>query len=450
MNSDPSTEWPKEVTEIYTPVRIIGKGGFASVWMAKKKKSSNDGDHVAIKIMQDDGYAKREIAILSELTTKYTHPNIVRLLQDFKAQGGASKGSSCSGVNCVVLSLARGPTLNFILNKNGALGLVVAQTISRQLIDVVAFLHGHAVIHRDIQPSNIIVSGALINDDLWWSDDLDIDGKVLRMVKQCRITLVDFGFARALSPNDIKSDIGLKKVLDGSGHDDPEIEETATKIEMKKFYDVSCINQALNDTSLLVETRGRSRNQDLESSVSHVRVRNLSALGTRNYAAPEILTGIRNFTDTLSSSVHSMNDSFHKHKRPKKPLVACVSDYGMDADAFSVGATIRHMVTGVSPGIDVEDFIASKNHPMKKLARSLKRRVKKSHKKRVKKYRLSDDLPEEVSNLVQILTHYNSRKRATVRSVTKHPWINLSSTSSSGKEVEHRGPIVYLKCGEEP
>ena len=139
MNSDPSTEWPKEVTEIYTPVRIIGKGGFASVWMAKKKKSStsSDGDHVAIKIMQDDGYAKREIAILSELTTKYTHPNIVRLLQDFKAQG-------CSGVNCVVLSLARGPTLNFILNKNGALGLVVAQSISRQLIDVVAFLHGHA------------------------------------------------------------------------------------------------------------------------------------------------------------------------------------------------------------------------------------------------------------------------------------------------------------------
>ena len=72
------------------------------------------------------------------------------------------------------------------------------------------------------------------------------------------------------------------------------------------------------------------------------------ALGTRNYAAPEILTGIRNFTDTMSSSVHSMNDSFHKHKRPKKPLVACVSDYGMDADAFSVGATIRHMVTGLS------------------------------------------------------------------------------------------------------
>ena len=107
-------------------------------------------------------------------------------------------------------------------------------------------------------------------------------------------------------------------------------------------------------------------------------------------------------------------------------------------------------IGGVSLGTNVEDFIASKNHPMKKLARSLKRRVKKSHKKRVKKYRLSDDLPEEVNNLVQILTHYNSRKRATVRSVTKHHWINLSATSSSGKEVEHGGPIVYLKCGEEP
>ena len=144
MNSGQSAEWPREVKEIYMPVRIIGKGGFASVWMAKEKKSSSDGDHVAIKFMQDDGYAKREIAILSELTTKYTHPNIVRLLRDFKTQGGASKSWSCPGVSCIVLSLSRGPTLNFILNKNGALGLVVAQSISRQLIDAVAFLHGHA------------------------------------------------------------------------------------------------------------------------------------------------------------------------------------------------------------------------------------------------------------------------------------------------------------------
>mmetsp|Transcript_15888 Transcript_15888/g.28709 ORF Transcript_15888/g.28709 Transcript_15888/m.28709 type:complete len:152 (+) Transcript_15888:150-605(+) len=135
MNSHLPAQWPKEVSDSYSADRVVGKGGFASVWMAKKKKPTGRDDHVAVKIMQDDGYAKREIEILSELTKKYTHPNIVRLLQYFKAEDGA---------NFTILSLARGPTLNFILTTKGALGLVIAQSISQQLINAIAFLHGHA------------------------------------------------------------------------------------------------------------------------------------------------------------------------------------------------------------------------------------------------------------------------------------------------------------------
>ncbi len=59
----------------------------------------------------------------------------------------------------------------------------------------------------------------MTNDDLWWSDDLDVDGKVLRMAKQCHITLIDFGFARALSPKDIDVRIGPSKILDKSSID---------------------------------------------------------------------------------------------------------------------------------------------------------------------------------------------------------------------------------------
>jgi len=450
MNSHLPAQWPKEVSDSYTADRVIGKGGFASVWMAKKQQPTGRDDHVAVKIMQDDGYAKREIEILSELTKKYTHPNIVRLLQYFKAEDGA---------NFTILSLARGPTLNFILTKRGALGLVIAQSISQQLINAIAFLHGHAVIHRDIQPANIIVSGSQINDDLWWSDgdDLDADGKVLKMAKQCHITLVDFGFARALSPTDLKTDIGLEKVDKESVHRAPEMEQAAPSInEVNEFGNSSFINQALKDPSRNKGTgsrgRGRTRELDIDNSISHVKVRDLSALGTRNYAAPEITSGIRNL-------VVSLNDSY---KPSTKTLGTCVSNYGMDADAFSVGAAIRHMVTGVSPGIDVEDFIKSKNQPMKKLARALKSRVRKvsSNPKQIKKYRLGEDLPEEVGDLVEILTHYNSRKRATVRSATDHPWIKLSASASSNdngmrgglvtnKSIQSLGPVMYLQCAGE-
>mmetsp|Transcript_11379 Transcript_11379/g.24272 ORF Transcript_11379/g.24272 Transcript_11379/m.24272 type:complete len:450 (-) Transcript_11379:269-1618(-) len=448
MSSHQPAQWPKEVSDNYTADRVVGKGGFASVWMATKKQPTGRDDHVAVKIMQDDGYAKREIEILSELTEKYTHPNIVRLLEYFKAEDGA---------NFTILSLARGPTLNFILTTRGALGLVIAQSISQQLINAIAFLHGHAVIHRDIQPANIIVSGSQINDDLWWSDDRDVDGKVLKMAKQCHITLVDFGFARALSPTDIKTDVGLKKVDKESVHRAPEMEQaTPTIVEVNKFGNTSCINQALNDPSRNNGTesrgRGRTRELDIDNSISHAKVRDLSALGTRNYAAPEITSGIRNLVKSLNGS---------NHKTSAKTLGACVSNYGMDADAFSVGATIRHMVTGVAPGIDVEDFIASKNQPIKKLARALKSRVKKgSNPKRIKKYRLGEDLPGEVCDLVEILTFYNSRKRATVRSVTDHSWIKLSASASSngngkleGKAaanpIKSLGPVVYLQCAEE-
>lgn len=442
----PPTDWPQEVSDLYSPVRVIGKGGFASVWMAtpKTSKTGSAKEHVAIKVMQNDGYATREMAILSELTTKYPHPNIVRLLHDFRADDVEKRATH--GVNCVVLSLARGPTLNLIMSKHGGLGLVIAQIISRQLIDAIAFLHGHAVIHRDIQPANIIVSGAVMTDDLWWSDDLDADGKLANMAKNCNITLVDFGFARALSPNDINSDVGLKKIMDESkseGRAGPEgIEEQAAT----KDYDVSCINEALSGEE---RGRGRSRTRDnLDASISHARIRDLSALGTRNYAAPEILSGVRRFADALDSSFRSLNSSNHKPETTTKPLGECVSDYGMVADAFSVGATIRHMVTGVPPSVNVEDFIASRNAPMKKLAKRLSKRLsfKKNDNKRSKKYRTSCDLPEEVEDLIQALTHYNSRKRATVRAVTGHPWIKLSHDDA--KERMHGGPVVYLQCGE--
>ena len=146
MSPESPAEWPNDVKANYAPIRIIGRGSFASVWMAKAKKpTSGSDDHVAIKVMQDDGYARRELAILSELSTTYPHPNVLRLLRSFKADGdGARKRASSSGVHCLVLSLARGPTLNFILKTGGAVGLVVSQSISRQLIDAVAFLHGHA------------------------------------------------------------------------------------------------------------------------------------------------------------------------------------------------------------------------------------------------------------------------------------------------------------------
>jgi serine/threonine protein kinase len=201
--------------------------------------------------------------------------------------------------------------------------------------------------NRDIQPCNIIVSGTALEDELWWSDNLDVDGKVLAYLQKCHVTIVDFGFARALSPDDLTTDYGLHKV--------------ATESEMKTIQssphsnnhsnqisdgdEKICVNDMLHDTSNhnnAKRSRGRSlarKDSALDASQSRKQIRDLSALGTRSYAAPEIISGLKRASSFLSlnSSSHGKDKPGGSHKKVKtrRSLAECVSTFGMVADAFS-------------------------------------------------------------------------------------------------------------------
>ena len=150
---------------------------------------------------------------------------------------------------------------------------------------------------------------------------------------------------------------------------------------------------------------------------------------TRSYAAPEILSGIRNLADTLTSSFHSQRSGGAANRR-RESLAECVSSYGMVCDAFSVGTTIRHLITGVPP-----------------------KSFKKNETKRAKVYRLDSGIPTNAKDLIQVLTHYNPRSRATVRSVTNHSFLMQSGEGEVLKSAEYtprkKESIVYLQCGGE-
>ena len=168
---------------------------------------------------------------------------------------------------------------------------------------------------------------------MWWSDELDKDGIVLGYIERCHVTLIDFGFARALSTADLSTDVGLGKVEKEGGMGMSSWVGTLQANDK----DIISIDEALVDSSVRKQekTRGRSPTRsenEIDESQSRTRVRDLSALGTRNYAAPEIMSGLRRVASFSKLSSSSPGES---ELETKRSLAACVSNYGMVADAFS-------------------------------------------------------------------------------------------------------------------
>ena len=195
-------EWPEEAESMYERVEVLGRGSFGVVWMAKrlsKPESELDDDYVAIKnieIKESKGmiYAQREISILQELR----HPNVIRLIRAFPVYKNRCQ--------LVAMQMARGPNLQYLVSKRGALGLPLARLVARHLIAAVSYLHGRAVIHRDIKPTNCILENTQlatqdiydwVGDDMIWSDSPEAQRIVTS--GKLKLMLVDFGCARALS-----------------------------------------------------------------------------------------------------------------------------------------------------------------------------------------------------------------------------------------------------------
>jgi serine/threonine protein kinase len=126
-------EWPEEAEDAYGRVEVLGRGSYGLVWMARRAKPVKGQDeYVAIKNIhiKDEKsriYARREISILSELK----HPNIVGFIHEYPVHKASQ---------LVVLQLARGPNLQSLVSKRGALGIPLSRLVSRHLIAAVSYM----------------------------------------------------------------------------------------------------------------------------------------------------------------------------------------------------------------------------------------------------------------------------------------------------------------------
>ena len=126
----------------------------------------------------------------------------------------------------------------------------------------------------------------------------------------------------------------------------------------------------------------------------------------------------------------------------------------MISDAFSVGATLREILTGVpAEEANVTEYISSKTNPLAQLMSSIFGAcASKDDNKRKKQYRYLSALPKEASSLLSDLTKPKPDDRITVRQAQNNNWICKKDDGSEyrlpqGDYPSTTGtPINFLKC----
>jgi Tol biopolymer transport system component len=147
LSDDPT--YPPSLAERYPPARELGRGGMATVYLARDVKHGRD---VAVKVVHSMVAAAlgvdrflREIEIVARLR----HPHIVPLYDSGEADGALY----------YVMPYERGLSLRERLARSGPLSIVEATIILRDVCDALAHAHAHGVVHRDIKPGNVLLSG---------------------------------------------------------------------------------------------------------------------------------------------------------------------------------------------------------------------------------------------------------------------------------------------------
>ncbi len=135
------------LTERYTIERELGRGGMATVYLARDVKHDRP---VALKVLRPELAAVlgaerflREI----RLTAQLQHPHILTLIDSGEADGFLY----------YVMPYVEGETLRQRLEREGQLPLDEALGITRAIASALDFAHGHGVIHRDIKPENVLL-----------------------------------------------------------------------------------------------------------------------------------------------------------------------------------------------------------------------------------------------------------------------------------------------------
>jgi serine/threonine protein kinase len=153
----------------YRLLTEVGRGGMGTVWHARDEVLGRD---VAVKeVILPHGFSDEEREIQHKRTfreartaARLSHPGVVTVYDVVEEDGRP----------WIVMELIRAKSLHEQIKRDGVLDPRTVADIGRQMAGALRVAHEAGILHRDVKPSNVLVSGS-------------------------RAVLTDFGIARAQS-----------------------------------------------------------------------------------------------------------------------------------------------------------------------------------------------------------------------------------------------------------
>jgi beta-lactam-binding protein with PASTA domain len=136
----------------YRLLKPLGSGGMADVYLAHDDILDRD---VALKVMStryasDEEFVER-FKREAQSAAALSHPNIVSIFD---------RGESEDGTYYIAMEYLPGGTLKDRILKRGALPAHTAAAVALQIAEALRAAHERDVIHRDIKPHNILITGS--------------------------------------------------------------------------------------------------------------------------------------------------------------------------------------------------------------------------------------------------------------------------------------------------
>jgi hypothetical protein len=173
-------------------IRELGRGSTGVVYAAQRL---DDATEVAVKVLREEYAApqvRRRLRDEARRAARVEHPGVVKVL-DFGEQ---------QELTWLVMELVDGPSLQEVLDQQGALPPALAAQLLAHAADALAAIHAAGLAHGDLKPANVLLPR-------WLGPEATFD-------LSASVKLVDFGLSRPLPGEDVGLSLGSDWAHTGS------------------------------------------------------------------------------------------------------------------------------------------------------------------------------------------------------------------------------------------